>query len=267
MADSSDVLKGKRVLVTRPREQASDFSERLTSLGMVPILFPTIDIVPMPNTTALDDAIRHLASFDWVIFTSVNGVESFFKRFNTFRSGEASMLSEQVVAIGPSTASTLHKYGVEPYGTPDEYIADRIPDLLGDVNDKNVLLPRAEIVREALAKELLRRGAHVTEVAAYQTVAAQPTSNAWMELHRGVDVLSFTSSSTVRFFLQLVRQDTQVRLGEALVACIGPITAQTAREQGLHVDVIARQFTAEGLVQVICELLIKQVDERGKVHG
>jgi uroporphyrinogen-III synthase len=126
---------------------------------------------------------------------------------------------------------------------------------MGDVRGKSVLLPRADIARAALAVELRRRGALVTEVAAYQTVAAKPDASAWAELRRGVDVATFTSSSTVREFMNLMRQEPGVTLGDALVVCIGPITAQTARELGLRVDVVARVYTMDGLVQAICEHL------------
>ncbi len=267
MGSRGNPLAGKRVLVTRPRAQADDLCDRLVALGMVPIIFPTIDIAPPEDTTVLDEAARNLAMFDWVVFTSVNGVASFFERLRAVGRDRTSFDGVRVVAIGPATAGALRERGVDPQATPDEYVADRIPDLLGDVNGQRIQLPRADIAREALAVELRRRGAVVREVVAYRTVIGQPGAEAWAELRRGVDVLTFTSSSTVRYFYRLVREEKDFTPDAALVVCIGPITAQTAREAGLHVDAVAHEYTTGGLVQAVCELLVRQAEEKEKSHG
>jgi uroporphyrinogen-III synthase len=250
-----NALAGKRVLVTRPRAQAADLCEKLSALGMQPILFPTIEIVPPEEEAALDEAVAQVGRFDWVIFTSVNGVQAFMERLGAAGKEALGFDGVRVAAIGPATAQALTMHGVQPQVIPDEYVAERIPDGLGDVKGQCILLPRAKIAREALAVELRRRGAVVHEVAAYDTRAARPGPQDWAELRRGVDVVTFTSSSTVRELLGLLAGEPDVSLGRAGVACIGPITAQTARELGLHVDIVARVYTMNGLVQAITEYL------------
>lgn len=254
-------LAGKRVLVTRPRAQAADLCDKLLALGMQPILFPTIEIVPPEEGAALDEAAAQVGRFDWIIFTSVNGVHAFMERLRAAGKEMSAFDGVRVAAIGPATAQALTMYGVQPQVIPDEYVAERIPDGLGDVQGQHILLPRAKIAREALAVELRRRGAVVHEVAAYDTRAARPSPQDWAELRRGVDVVTFTSSSTVRELLGLLADEPDVSLGGASVACIGPITAQTAREFGLRVDVVARVYTMSGLVQAIVEYLKRQAEE------
>jgi uroporphyrinogen-III synthase len=244
-------LTGKRVVVTRPRAQATDLSEKLAALGMQPILFPTIEIVPPEDDALLAQAALQVEQFDWVVFTSVNGVHAFMQRMHDAGKGAGALERVGVAAIGPATAQALAAQGIQPRAVPDEYVAERIPDQLGEVMGRRILLPRARIAREALAVELRRRGAIVQEVPAYDTRAAQPGPQDWAQLRQGVDVLTFTSSSTVREWLALMASQPDVPVGGALVACIGPITAQTAHEQGLHVDIVAQVYTTTGLVQAI----------------
>jgi uroporphyrinogen-III synthase len=247
-------LAGKRVLVTRPRAQADDLCERLSALGMQPVCFPTIEIVPPQDLAALDDAVAQVGHFDWVVFTSVNGVSAFVERLRAAgKQPVDAFAGVQVAAIGPATAGALDAYGVRARAVPEEYVAERIPDALGELYGKRVLLPRARIARKALAIELRRRGAIVHEVAAYDTRAVWPGPEAWAALRQGVDVMTFTSSSTVREFVALLAEQPDISLAQTLVACIGPITAQTAREYGLHVDIVARVYTMSGLVQAIAD--------------
>lgn len=250
-------LQGKRILVTRTREQASSFSERLRALGAIPFEFPVIRIAPPLDWQPLDDALRHLcgASFtyyDWLIFTSVNGVESVFERLNEF--GLAFPLTgvTRVAAIGPATAAALAHYGVRTDLVPGEYIAEGVAaSLIEDAKSrgaslagKRVLLPRAAVARDVLVTELKAAGAIVQEVAAYRTLSVSSDDAQGLEVARMLQsgvlhMLTFTSSSTVRNFMQwLMRSapDMAERLrtnaaGEVLpiIACIGPITAQTAR--------------------------------------
>jgi uroporphyrinogen III methyltransferase/synthase len=254
-------LAGKRVLVTRPRAQAADLCEKLSALEMQPILFPTIEVVPPEDDTALDEAVAQVGRFDWVIFTSVNGVHAFMERLRAAGRETRDFDGVRVAAIGPATAQALAMCAVQPQVIPDEYVAERIPDALGEVQGQRILLPRAKIAREVLAVELRRRGAVVHEVAAYDTRAARPSPQDWAELRRGVDVVTFTSSSTVRELVGLLAGEPDVSLGRARVACIGPITAQTARELGLHVDIVAQVYTMSGLVQAIAEYLKRCAEE------
>jgi uroporphyrinogen-III synthase len=240
-------LAGKRILVTRPRAQAPELCNKLSALGATPIVFPAIEIAPLEDYTALDRAIRQLAQYQWIIFTSVNGVKVFWDRLDVVGAGIPPLT--RVAAIGPATANALHMHDVVVTLIPDEYVAEAIVACIGVVHGQRILLPRADIAREALAVELQRRGAIVDELAAYRTLPAQPDPNGLLELQRGVDVITFTSSSTVRNFVALAGRDSIPP--QALIACIGPITANTARELGLRVDVQATDYTTDGLVAAL----------------
>jgi len=240
-------LENKRILITRPRAQAAELGDQLAAQGAVPIVFPTIEIAPLADPALLDEAIRHLDQYHWIIFTSVNGVKAFWDRLDVVGTGLAP--AQHIAAIGPATARALESHGVTVTLIPDEYIAEAIIDKIGDVRGQRILLPRADIAREALALELQQRGALVAEIVAYRTLPAAPDPTGLAELQRGVDVITFTSSSTVRNFVRLVGQD--VSLPHALIACIGPITASTARELGLRVDIMASEYTLNGLVSAL----------------
>lgn len=239
-------LTGKRILITRPRAQAAELSDKLIELGAQPIVFPTIEIAPLEDTTELDLAIKRSAKYQWIIFTSVNGVKAFWNRAGASFKPAA---TQHVAAIGPATARALWQHGVTANLIPEEYIAEAIVAGIGDVSGQHILLPRADIAREALAIELTARGARVDEIAAYRTLPAAPDPIGLAELQRGVDAITFTSSSTARNFVKLAGQDAI--LPNTIIACIGPITAQTARELGLRVDVMATEYTLEGLVTAL----------------
>lgn len=242
-------LAGKRILITRPRAQAADLCAKLAALGAQPIVFPTIEIAPLEDTSRLDRAINQLSSYDWVIFTSVNGVAAFWNRLIAAGKDAGALVGIKVAAIGPATAQALKQRGIQARFMPDEYVADAIVEGIRDVRGQRILLPRADIAREALAVELERLGGMVDEIAAYRTVPAAPDTRGSAELRRGVDAITFTSSSTVRNFVALADRET----GGAIVACIGPITAQTARELGLPVDVMATEYTLDGLVAALVD--------------
>jgi uroporphyrinogen-III synthase len=240
-------LKDKRILITRPRAQAADLCDKLAALGAIPIVFPTIEIAPLEDTSLLDEAIRKLDQYQWIIFTSVNGVKAFWDRLAVV--GADLVPALKYAAIGPATALALRAHGITVTLIPDEYVAESILANIGDVRDQRILLPRAEIARETLAIELQQRGAHVDEIAAYRTMPAAPDPFGLTELQRGVDVITFTSSSTVRNFIQLVGRDSISP--STLIACIGPITANTARELGLRADIMANEYTMNGLVAAL----------------
>jgi len=259
-------LAGKRIVVTRPRAQAAALSGLLAERGAEPILFPTIEIAPMDDHAELDGAIRRLDQFAWLVFTSVNGVDAFWARLNLI--GATLSPDLRVAAIGPATAQALEKRAIQPAFVPGEYVGEAVAAGLDDVAGRRVLLPRADIAREALAVELGQRGAIVHEIAAYRTLPAVPDADGLHELRRGVDAVTFTSSSTVQNFVALLSGGPQYvdtaairrmgrdgvpmsSLGRAASACIGPITAQTAREAGLPVDVIAVEYTTGGLVDAL----------------
>ncbi len=244
-------LEGKRVLVTRPRAQAAALIEKLAGLGAVPVVFPTIEISAPEDPALLDRAIADLPAYRWVIFTSVNGVTAFWQRLAGLAKDKQVFSGVQVAAIGPATAQALQERGVRPDFVPDEYIGEAILPGLGDVAGQRILLPRADIARKALVDELSRQGAYPEEIAAYRTVPAQPDPQALRELEQGVDIATFTSSSTVRNFFELLGGQAQALLAGAVIACIGPITALEARKQGLGVQVVAEEYTVDGLVNAL----------------
>lgn len=245
-------LSGKRILVTRPRRQADDLLDRLNAEGAEAILFPTIEISPLEDSSQLDEAFGSLAAgdYNWVVFTSVNGVQACATYIEKSGRGSAVFDTARVAAIGPATARALRALGVRVDFVPPEFVAERILEGLGDVKGQRILLPRAEIARPALAEGLQAAGARVDEIPVYHTVQPPADAAGLAALAEGVDAVTFTSSSTVRNFVALAGLE---KLGAALVACIGPITADTARELGLRVDLVAAEYTIPGLVQALKE--------------
>lgn len=243
----------KRILITRPRAQANDFAEALRQAGFEPIYFPVIEIQPVENNVALERAVAKLECYDWLVFTSVNAVDLVLDVIakSGFSPGS---LSLQVAAIGPKTAEALQARGIAPNFVPDEYVAEAILPGLGDLRGKWVLLPRAEIARKALPEAICEAGGIAHEVAVYKTLPAGPSPDGLAALRSGVDVITLTSPSTVQNFLAIMRQNELDPLdlpGNPLFACIGPITEQAAREEGLVNLVTAKEYTTEGLVEVI----------------
>ncbi|MBI2856072.1 MAG: uroporphyrinogen-III C-methyltransferase [Chloroflexi bacterium] len=249
-------LFGKRVLVPRTRTQASAFCRRLLEEGADPVEIPTIEIQPMEDFTSLDPVLASLSRYEWVIFTSTNGVEAVFQRLEQLGMDARAFGSTRVCAIGPATASSLKARGIAADFIPSEYISEAIVEGLGSkgLEGKHVLLLRAEEGRAALASGLSQSGAQVEEVPVYRTVVPKESRENAMSLLSGerVDVVAFTSSSTVRNLIDLLDGDTGP-LEQATVACIGPITAQTAQEVGLKVDVVASEHTIPGLVEALAE--------------
>lgn len=247
-------LTGRRVVVTRPQDQSEELCDRLRALGAEPIIFPVISIVPPEAGGPLDQAIAGLVGYDWVIFTSVNGVEHFWtrwvaaKRLSEGNGADQPFFRGRVAAIGPATAQALRQRGAPVHLMPAEYRAEAILDEISDVAGQRILLPRADIARPALADGLRAMGAQVDEVPAYRTVRGNPSQAAFDALRAGVDVITFTSSSTVRNFVALT---AGLDYGDPLIACIGPVTATTAQELDLPVDVVAEEYTIDGLLEAL----------------
>jgi uroporphyrinogen III methyltransferase/synthase len=246
-------LFGKRVLVTRTRTQAGTLSELLSRRGAQPIEVPTIEIRPLEEFAELDGALRRLHGYDWVVFTSVNAVQSVFGRLETLGLDARAFRAARVAAIGPATAASLREHGIIADFVPDSFVSEAVVEgLKGHGMDGcRVLLPRADLAREALASGLSSLGAAVHEVAAYRTVTPEDAGARLREiLTEGIDVATFTSSSTVRNLAQLLDGDLGLLSG-VTIACIGPITAAGARELGLNVDIVASEYTVEGLVDAL----------------
>jgi len=241
-------LFGMRVVVTRTRAQASQLSARLRELGAEPVELPAIridDVDPGP----LDAALARLAAgmFDWLVLTSPNGVERAFARLPDVRAVRA-----KVAAIGPGTADALARHRVVADLVPDRFVAEglleRFPDGPG-----SVLLCRAQVARDVLPDGLAERGWDVTVVDAYRTVAAEPDPEA-LARAASADAITFTSSSTVERYLEVAGRDAV----PPVVACIGPVTAATARAHGLAVDVEAPVHTIDGLVDALVAAVGRQ---------
>ncbi|MGB0387074.1 MAG: uroporphyrinogen-III C-methyltransferase [Ardenticatenaceae bacterium] len=248
-------LLGKRVVVTRPRPQANAFCERLRALGAEPIEVPAIRILPPADEyAALDAAIAQLAKYDWLVFTSVNGVAHFWPRLTKAGKDTRALGQARIAAIGTATAQELQKHGIIADLIPKRFVAESLLEALiaQGIAGKQVLLPRADIARRDLHEGLLKAGTHVTEAHAYRTVIGQPDAETLTTLQQGVDIITFTSSSTVRHFIQLLGTErTQQLTQHAAIAAIGPITAQTARQLGLRVDIQAETYTIAGLVDAL----------------
>lgn len=246
-------LQGKRIVVTRAEAQANSFADALTALGATPILIPTIQIVPTPDLAPLDRALQSLDQYRWLIFTSVNGVGVVTERLTALDLPASHWAGIQVAAVGETTADALRAHGIVPAFVPETYVADAIVDGLGEVAGERILLPQAEIARETLAEQLSARGATVDALPVYQTLAADLDGDALTALNVGVDLLTFTSSSTVRNLVQALTAATGAppTFADEVIACIGPVTAETAHELGLHVDIVAPDHTIAGLTDAI----------------
>lgn len=247
-------LAGIKILITRPGTENEPLSKRLRELGAHTIELPTIKILPPENTESLDRAIGNLSEYDWLVFTSVRGVEFFSERMAAAGKLANGFSGVKVAAVGPATAGALERLGRKPDYVPSEFLSEQISIGIGDVNGKRFLLPRAEIASKALPEALRNRGAIVDEVVAYRTVIPDGLSQERCRsiLKEGVDVAAFTSPSTVRNLARIVGSSgLEAILNGVKVACIGPVTAEAARELGIHVDIVAPNHTIDDLVEAI----------------
>jgi uroporphyrinogen III methyltransferase/synthase len=239
-------LFGRRVVVTRAREQASELVDRLRRLGAETIELPAITIdEPGDGGAALRGAALRVGHYDWAIFTSANAVDRFCAELHDARS----LAGVRVAAIGPGTAAALRSFGVVPDLVPEHFVAESLVEVFPFGNG-DVLLPRAAVARDVLPESLRAKGWRVDVVEAYRTRPADPSASALAEAGKA-DAITFTSSSTVTNFLQVAGLDAV----PPAVVCIGPVTAATAREAGLTVDVVATEHTMDGLVRALVAAL------------
>ncbi len=252
-------LFGKTIVVTRSRDQASEFSDRLFDLGANVLEFPTINITDPDDFEPIDREIKKLDSTDWIIFTSVNGVDSFFQRIFDLGGDVRDLKGVKICAIGPATTDRVKEFHVRVDCQPPKYVAESVVEVLKKVDDlrgKHILMPRADIARSYLPEELQKLGVVVADVIAYKTVIADSEDGTLLEkLQEGtVDIVTFTSSSTVRNFVQIVGKDNFENFKEKVqFASIGPITTETAEEMGISLSIKADEYTIPGLVKAIVE--------------
>ena len=249
-------LMGHRIVVTRAREQASELVQRLSDLGAECLECPTIEVVPPDDFKPLDTAIENLSTYEWLIFTSVNGVSFFFDRLFAKNKDVRALRNIRTGVIGPATAKRLFDFGLQSDIVPETYRAESIIKTFAgkDLNGKKILLPRAKEARPILPVELTRMGAVVDEVTAYRTRSVQGNTDLLLKRlkEKTIDLITFTSSSTVKNFHALVpAENLKSLIQDVTVACIGPITADTARDLGFDIHIIAESFTIPGLCEAI----------------
>ena len=255
-------LFGLRVLVTRPREQATDLVDRLTALGADTIEAPMIRIVPPVDPTPLLKAAEDPSAFDWIVFTSANSVEGFMTALLSLHRDVRALKGPRLCTVGPATAERLRRYSVVADVVPGEYRAEAVASALaqhGDLTGTRVLLPRSDIGREIIAEQLRTAGAVVTDVIAYRTVLDEIQREGDPDVYKmllegRIDVVTFTSASAVRNFVKVCGEEQVIDLLKpTTVAVIGPVTAEAAREAGIAVSVQPSAYTIGALVDALTE--------------
>lgn len=258
-AKKSLPLTGISVLVGRAAHQAGALSSGLRRLGAEVTEIPFIEIRKPRSYKPLDTALKNLADFDWLILTSVNGVEAAWERLRRLRLTKKSLGHLRIAAIGPATKEAIEKRGVRVDVVPEKYVAESVvASLRNRVGGKRVLLARAKVARDVIPRELRELGAQVDVVEAYETIVPQKSRARLRAILRNPkkwpDVITFTSSSTVRNFVALLGKhgrDARAHIGQTKLASIGPVTSATLRELGLQVDIEAREYTIPGLMKAI----------------
>ena len=273
MAQASRPLAGRRIVVTRAREQAGDLAQALAALGADVVTAPTIRIEPLADLAPLRAAVADLTRYQWIVFTSQNTVRVVCDRLPEWGVSPQALTGIPVAAIGPATAEALAQRGVTVALVPARFVAEAVVEEMvrrGDVAGKRILVPRALEARDALPEGLRAQGAVVDVIPVYRTVGeggeggeGGAGSALAAEIMAGrIDVVTFTSSSTVRHFVDLVGPEA-ARSGRYAAAVIGPVTAETARALGRGRVLEAEEYTVPGLV----EALVRHFGETGKGKG
>ena len=242
-------LFGRRIVVTRARPQADALARRLEALGGEAVAYPVIEIVGPADAGAVERAFTTAGTYDWLLLTSPNGAQRFFEGYLAAGRDIRTLAGVRIAAIGAATAEVIERTGVRVAATPREYRAEGLIEVLGAVRGSRVLIARAERAREILPDELRRRGATVDVVALYRTVV--PSSTPPFESLGDVDMVTFTSSSTVENFDRLAQGRGRAILERSAVAAIGPITSATLEQIGIVPDVVAEPYTVEALSAAI----------------
>jgi uroporphyrinogen-III synthase len=244
------------VLVGRAAHQAGALSSGLRELGAKVIEIPFIEIRKPSSYLPLDSALKRLHEYDWLILTSANGVEAFWERLGNLHLSERELAHLKIAAIGPATKKAIQKRGVQVDVVPKEYVAESVVESLRDqIRGKRVLLARAKVARDVIPEELRKLGAQVDVVEAYETVIPRESQ----ERLRAVlndpklrpQLITFTSSSSVRNFMNLIAGEGPRATQDIRMASIGPVTSATLRELRLQVDIEAKEFTIPGLIEAI----------------
>ncbi|KUG21941.1 uroporphyrinogen-iii methyltransferase / uroporphyrinogen-iii synthase [hydrocarbon metagenome] len=260
----SKPLFGKGVVITRPEKQADDLAQLLIKEGANPIHFPTIKIIPPPNWRDLDAAIKKLEEYEWLIFTSANGVTYFFERLFAKNKDIRDLRGVKICCIGPATAQQVQNKGIRVDLVPKEFISEGILKSFSRTNlkGKKILIARASKARDVLPEGLKKLGAKVDVATAYQTVNSGKKKRELEELFKEnqVDVITFTSSSTVNNFVKIMGSSFKLPKG-VKIASIGPVTAATAKKAGFSVDIHQEEYTMEGLVDALKKFYETQISK------
>jgi uroporphyrinogen-III synthase len=251
-------LSGWRILTTRAGKQSGGLAGPLREMGAEVIEIPTIEIKPPSSFKALDAALKNISKYDWLILTSVNGVEALFARLKKLRLASAKLAHLQVAAIGPATQREIEAHGLKVTVTPERYIAESVVEALeGRTKGKRVLLVRAKVARDVLPTELRKAGAKVDVAEAYEThvpkAAKAKLNRLFANESSRPDVVTFTSSSTATNFLSLLEKDHWHSLREIWLASIGPVTSDTLHQAGFKPNIEAVEYTMEGLALAIAK--------------
>jgi uroporphyrinogen III methyltransferase / synthase len=254
----SKPLFGKRIVVTRSRDQASVFAEALIDRGATPIEFPSIGVVPPASWEELDAALDTLATYQWIIFTSANAIRFFFERLRSRGMDIRSLHANRICVVGPKTAEALEQYSLKADLVPAEFKAEGVLTALGNeqVKGRKFLIPRAKVARELIPERLREQGAEVTVATAYENVRPASDVDRVRKLfaERKIAAVTFTSSSTVHNFVEMLGQKEYIKLMDGIaVACIGPVTAKTAEEYGMKADIMPKDYTIPALVDAMVE--------------
>lgn len=242
-------LHGKRIVITRAETQADEFAKKIRAHGGEPLFFPTIAFAPLDDFRELDANLKQLQSFDWVVFTSANGVRAVAERLRALGIPTTLLGSAHIAAIGTGTAGALAEENVRVDFIPTEFLGAQIARELPVGENERALLLRADLASDELADGLTARGVHVTDVDAYRTVLASPPPLDWNR----ADAVTFTSASTVKHCWQLLDAPARAELAVRDIFCIGPVTASAARELNLHVVAVASTHTLDGLLSAMLE--------------
>jgi len=255
-------LFGKGIVITRPEGQAGEFASLLHAQGVRVINFPTIKIVPPVSYDGLDRAIAELSAYQWIIFTSANGVVFFLRRLKELGRDIRDLKELRICTIGSATAAKLEHLGIRVDLVPDEFISEGVVKAFEKINLRRsrILLPRAETARDVIPEGLAKLGTKVDVVTAYRTVNSGKDKAELASLmnHGKVDVITFTSPSTVENFMEIMGQDYAIPK-RVKIACIGPITAAAVKKAGLPVDIIQERYTIPGLVETLTTYFSKKV--------
>ena len=258
MKNSKMPLSGTRVVIGRAKAQAASLAKLLRQRGAAVTAIPFIEIRKPKSFKPLDEALQGILEYDWLILTSVNGVEALFERMKKLRMEPGWIAHLRIAAIGPATKEAIEKHGLDVHVVPKEYVAESVVKALKKkVEGRRVLLVRAKVARDVIPNELCRAGAAVDVIEAYETVlpkSSRAQLMAALKDHRKrPDVITFTSSSTARNFVELIGEKAAYSgmLDGVKLASIGPVTTATLKELGLKADIKAKEYTIPGLVEAI----------------